>query len=82
MRFVSLAGFGLLAAEALALPAPKTAIKKRSIKLPVRHWRNERSIVARDGNVTATNDGGGWLVSAQVGPSTVTLNVDTGSSDL
>ena len=82
MHFVSIASFGLLAAKALALPGPEAAMRKRASRTPVRRFEPDRSLAARDGNVTASNDGGGWLLSVQVGPTTVTLNVDTGSSDL
>lgn len=81
MRFVSLVPLGLLAVEALALPKPETAAKK-GIRVQARRYRAEPSLEARDGNATASNDGGGWLLTAQVGPSSLTLNIDTGSSDL
>ena len=83
MHFSSVASVALLATEALALPRPESAIKKRSIKVPVTHFRKTRSLEARaDGNETASNDGGGWLLQVSIGGQTVTLNMDTGSSDL
>ena len=80
MRSIAPLSLGLLATQALALPTSNSP--PPSIKVPAPHWTNEKLIEARDGNITARNDGGGWIVTAKVGPDSLTLNVDTGSSDL
>ena len=82
MRVIQLSSIGFLATQALSAPTYGATAKKNGVKIPVRHWRHSSPLEARDGNTTAANDGGGWLLTAQVGPSSLTLNIDTGSSDL
>ena len=73
----------LLTADVLALPKPKNALSKRSIKVQAKRYVPQRAIQIRDnGNVTAQNDGGGWLLPVLVGGQQMILNIDTGSADL
>ena len=87
MRFNSIAGLGLLATAASALPRPEThAIQKRSTRLQAKRYYPSSSLNARAPTGTGSSgthfNGNGWLLTAQVGPTNVTLNIDTGSSDL
>ena len=83
MHFNSMASLGLLATAVRALPRPETpTIQKRSTRLQAKRYHSSSSLNARDGSSGNYFNGGGWLLTAQIGPTNVTLNIDTGSSDL
>ena len=84
MHFLSAASILLLfTTDVLALPKPRSAVSKRSIRVQAKRYIPERSIIIRDnGNVSAQNDGGGWLLPVLVGGQQMILNIDTGSADL
>lgn len=83
MHSIAAASLGLLATQALALPAPDTSIKSLKVLAPHFTHREPESLDARaDGNITAKDDGGGWIININVGGQTMTQNIDTGSSDL
>jgi hypothetical protein len=69
----------LLASGALAAPTRE----KKGIRAPAHRWIPKKAIVSRQtGAVEAANDGGGWIMPVLIGGQQVTLNIDTGSSDL
>ena len=73
----------LLTTDVLAMPRSRNALGGRSIKVQARRYIPERAIQVRDnGNVSAQNDGGGWLLPVLVGGQQMILNIDTGSADL
>ena len=76
----------LLSSSALAAPTVygRNSLETRGFRTPARHYRPKYPISKRQqaGVVQATTNGGGWLVVVQIGGQDVTLNVDTGSSDL
>ena len=84
----------LLTSSALAAPAVhgqsvrrntryESKFEKRGIRVEARRHIPKHAVIKRDtGAVVATNDGGGWIIPVLIGGQQVTLNVDTGSSDL
>lgn len=74
----------LLAADTLGKPTPKhTSIQKRGIRASaVRHIPRYANVSSETGAVYSNFDGGGWILPVLIGGQQVTLNLDTGSSDL
>ena len=93
---VVLAAFLLLATEIAAHPTPSTNfLSKRATRLTAKRYVPRRTEIRardgailhkrhqkRDGAVFLRFDGGGWILPVNIGGQTVTLNIDTGSSDL
>ena len=74
----------LLTTAALGAPTRnvRSTVEKRGFRAAVRHYI-PKNVVARDtGETSASFNGGGWLIEVQIGGEQLTLNVDTGSSDL
>lgn len=70
----------LLVSESLAAPAN---IQKRGIRSPAhRYIPSHVSVDSETGAVYNSFDGGGWIIPVLIGGQQVTLNLDTGSSDL
>lgn len=86
MAVPSLLATLLLSSSALAAPTVygRNSLETRGFRIPTKHYVPKHSISKRQngGVVTAFSNGGGFLVVVSIGGQDVTLNVDTGSSDL
>jgi aspergillopepsin I len=97
MHFLSAAiAVFLLSSEAKAYPKPSDHfLSKRATRVPAKRFIPKRTEIRsrdgailhkphqkRNGAVYLDFDGGGWILPVNIGGQTVTLNIDTGSSDL
>lgn len=82
MLSLALVCLAFLTAQAYALLTSDTPAQ--SLNVSTLYWTHEdkNPLEARDHKIGAGNYGGGWVVTAQVGADLLTLNLDTGSSDL
>lgn len=75
----------LLTSSALAAPTIKSrnTLEKKGFRVAVHRRAPKLAVTKRDtGDVAATSDSGQWIIPVLIGGQQVTLNVDTGSSDM